>query len=275
KAHRVSASRFFWSRPVIAGFNDGVPGYGAAGVLEDLTRRPPAIIALQQVDWLGDVDSPAHYFTTPPLLGPWLRDNYAAGGGSGGLRSVDPAGDPVSGSREGMRSRTFVTALVGLVALGAVLRAMFPAADPPWRTSVGVVWHDEGPWVHNARNKALFGVWSLDKWNPMYIAPVFTGLEYLSFEAFGVGVRQARVVPAATGIVSVLLLSLGIGRLAGRHAALAAAALLATNYVYAMWNRAALMEGPMSAFMRVAGYCAVRAGTSPPRCVCAGLPGVG
>ena len=169
----------------------------------------------------------------------------------------------MSGSPGEMRRATYVTALVAVLALGAALRTIFPAADPPWRTSAGVIWHDEGPWVHNARNKVLFGAWSLDQWNPMYIAPVFTGLEYLSFEAFGVGVRQARVVPALTGIVSVLLLALGIGRLGGRHAALAAAALLATDYVYVMWNRAALMEGPMAAFMVIAWYGTVRAQAAP------------
>jgi hypothetical protein len=85
KAERASASRFFWSRPVIAGFNEGVPGYGAAGVLADLQRTPPAIVALQQVDWLGDVDNSAHYFTTHPLLGPWLRANYVPSGGPAGF----------------------------------------------------------------------------------------------------------------------------------------------------------------------------------------------
>lgn len=76
KADRVSASRFFWSRPVIAGFGEGKPGYGAAGVLADLQRKAPKLIALQQVDWLGDVDNSSHYFTTHPLLGPWLSANY-------------------------------------------------------------------------------------------------------------------------------------------------------------------------------------------------------
>src|SRR5690606_32485510 len=34
---------------------------------------------------------------------------------------------------------------------------------------------------------------------------------------------------------------------------------LATNYVYVMWNRAALMEGPMTAFIVAAWYCHTRA----------------
>ena len=38
-----------------------------------------------------------------------------------------------------------------------------------------------------------------DAWNPMYIAPVFTGLEYVSFATFGVGVWQARLVSEVTG----------------------------------------------------------------------------
>ena len=66
----------------------------------------------------------------------------------------------------------------------------------------------------------------------MYIAPVFTALEYGSFELFGVGVRQARLVSQVSGVLSVWLLALGIARLAGRRSGLIAAALLATNYVY-------------------------------------------
>ncbi len=85
KADRVSASRFFWSRPVIAGFNDGVEGYGAAGLLSDLERQAPTVIALQQVDWLDDVDNSSHYFTTHPQLGPWLRASYTPDPGPEGF----------------------------------------------------------------------------------------------------------------------------------------------------------------------------------------------
>jgi 4-amino-4-deoxy-L-arabinose transferase-like glycosyltransferase len=152
---------------------------------------------------------------------------------------------------------------LGIVLLvAALVRGLFPAADPPWQATVGIVWHDEGAWVHNARNRALFGAWSLDAWNPMFIAPVFTALEYASFAAFGTGVRQARLVPEVLGFLSVLLLGLGLARVAGRRAGLIGAALLATNYVYVMWNRAALMEGPMTAFMVASWYCYARTAAS-------------
>ena len=75
-AKRPSASRFFWSRPVIAGFNAGKPGYGPMGVLADLERTRPAVVALQVQDWAPDVDDSAHYFLNHPALGPWLREHY-------------------------------------------------------------------------------------------------------------------------------------------------------------------------------------------------------
>ena len=125
----------------------------------------------------------------------------------------------------------FAASLALVIVLAALLRGVFPYADPPWTTTVGIVWHDEGAWVHNARNKALFGRWSEDAWNPLYIAPVFTYLEYVSFAMFGVGVWQARLLSELAGIASVVLLACGVRRIAGRDAGLIAGALLATNYV--------------------------------------------
>jgi 4-amino-4-deoxy-L-arabinose transferase-like glycosyltransferase len=162
-----------------------------------------------------------------------------------------------------MTSRRFAAALTGIALVAIVLRGLFPTADPPWRTTVGVVWHDEGAWVHNARNKALFGAWRLDEWNPIFIAPVFTGLEYLSFAAFGVGVRQARLVSELAGLASIILLALGVRRIGGDRAGLIAAALLATNYVYVMYDRAAIMEALMAAFIVASWYCATRAVRQP------------
>jgi 4-amino-4-deoxy-L-arabinose transferase-like glycosyltransferase len=157
----------------------------------------------------------------------------------------------------------FAACLVLILIVAALLRGLFPSADPPWRSTVGVVWHDEGAWVHNARNKALFGAWRQDEWNPVFIAPVFTALEYVSFAALGVGVRQARLVSEVAGVLSVVLLALGVRRVAGDRAGLIAGALLATNYVYVMYNRAAIMEAPMAAFIVASWYCSTRAERAP------------
>lgn len=168
----------------------------------------------------------------------------------------------------------FAASLVLILLGAALLRGLFPTADPPWRTPVGpvgIVWHDEGAWVHNARNKALFGQWRLDEWNPVFVAPVFTGLEYLSFTSFGVGLWQARLVSAAAGFASVWLLALGVRRVSGNLAAAIAGVLLATNYVYVMYNRAAIMEALMASFIVASWYCTTRAPRRPAWGAVAGL----
>ncbi len=162
-----------------------------------------------------------------------------------------------------MTARRFAIALGLVVMLAAVLRGVYPTADPPWRSPVGVVWHDEGAWTHNARNKALWGTWVTDNWNPLYVAPVFTGLEYAAFRTFGVGLWQARSVSMAAGVISVWLLGLAVARMGGRTAGLIAAGLLATNYVWVVYSRAALMEATMIAFMVASFHAAVRTQDRP------------
>jgi 4-amino-4-deoxy-L-arabinose transferase-like glycosyltransferase len=154
-----------------------------------------------------------------------------------------------------MSRRAFLLALLLVFAAAALMRTLWLRADPPAQSPIGIVWHDEGAWVHNARNQALWGVWRTDNWNPVFIAPVFTALEYGAFATWGVGTWQARTVPVVSGLAAVACLVLGLGALAGRRAAAIGALLLATNYVFVMWNRAALMESTMTAFM-VAAWAA-------------------
>jgi 4-amino-4-deoxy-L-arabinose transferase-like glycosyltransferase len=145
--------------------------------------------------------------------------------------------------------RSFVAGLFIILAAAATLRCLWLTADPPTVLRVGIVWHDEGAWVHNARNRVLWGEWRTDAWNPMFVAPVFTGLEYMAFRSFGVGTWQARSVPVASGLLAVALLAAGLSAVGGRRVALIGACLLATNFVFVMWNRAALMESTMTAFI--------------------------
>jgi hypothetical protein len=75
-ADRESASRFFWSRPVIVDFNGTEPGYGVEGLREDLEQKPPAIVALQVRDWAPDVQNSAAFFLGTPRLASWLQQGY-------------------------------------------------------------------------------------------------------------------------------------------------------------------------------------------------------
>lgn len=72
-APRQSASRFFWSQPVVVEFGQGLPGYGSAGLLQDLQRTTPALVALQK-RW-GDPGPNAFFLNHPPLRA-WLDAGY-------------------------------------------------------------------------------------------------------------------------------------------------------------------------------------------------------
>jgi hypothetical protein len=71
KSHRASASRFFWSMPVIREFDAGRRGYGSEGLLADLNRDPPAVVALQKEEWR----SRDFFFEKDSLRG-WLEGGY-------------------------------------------------------------------------------------------------------------------------------------------------------------------------------------------------------
>jgi hypothetical protein len=74
-ADRRSASRFFWSRPVIVQFNSGNPAYGVNGLRTELEQRRPAYVILQQRDW-PDVQNSAAFFLSQPVLADWLHAQY-------------------------------------------------------------------------------------------------------------------------------------------------------------------------------------------------------
>jgi hypothetical protein len=85
EANRASASRFFWSRPVIVGFNAGRPGYGVEGLLSELHLNRPAVIALQRRDWAPDVADSAAFFMSTPSLAGWLQAYYVRALGPDGF----------------------------------------------------------------------------------------------------------------------------------------------------------------------------------------------
>jgi hypothetical protein len=74
--------------------------------------------------------------------------------------------------------------------LGLALRTAFAAADPPRESPVSLACHDGAAWLQTRGNRALWQ--ATDRWNPVFLASVFTGLEGAVFEPFGVGLRQLR-----------------------------------------------------------------------------------
>jgi 4-amino-4-deoxy-L-arabinose transferase-like glycosyltransferase len=161
------------------------------------------------------------------------------------------------------RHLTFVTVLLLAFAVALGLRMAFQPADPPTHATVGITWHDEGVWAHNARNRVLFGAWRLDGWNPMYVSPVFTGLEWATFASLGVGLHQARLPSILLSALSVLALAWGVRAVGSRLSAMLAASFVATNYVYVMYGRVALLEATMVSLIVASWGCYAAARKRP------------
>jgi hypothetical protein len=80
QAGRSSASRFFWSRPVIVGFEEGRPGFGASGLLDECRRVRPSLVVLQRRDWDPDTVDSATFFMSQAALKTWLEANHVPAG---------------------------------------------------------------------------------------------------------------------------------------------------------------------------------------------------
>lgn len=75
-ADRRSASRFHWSQPILVEFAADRPGYGSKGLLADLERSAPALVALQRDSWGPNGQHSSEFFHATPALDAWLSANY-------------------------------------------------------------------------------------------------------------------------------------------------------------------------------------------------------
>ena len=93
----------------------------------------------------------------------------------------------------------FIIAVFGLM---WAIRLLFLNSDPQGE----MVRHDIGYWARNAKNAVLFGRcrWTIDDFNPMFGASLFTYLVYLSFKIFGVGLWQANFISAISGCLTLI-----------------------------------------------------------------------
>ena len=76
KSGRPSASRFFWSRPVVIEFSADHAGYGVNGLLGELSRNRPSLVILQKRDWGPAESNSEAFFLTNPSLSDWLARGY-------------------------------------------------------------------------------------------------------------------------------------------------------------------------------------------------------
>ena len=115
--------------------------------------------------------------------------------------------------------------------------------DPPIHlSSSGGLFGDETALAHNARNKALFGKWITDEWNPLIYNPILTLFEYVSFLIAGVGLIQLRSVNIIAVLIGFYLLFIALKQSSGPRIAFLSIILLGINYIFLMYNRLGLND---------------------------------
>ncbi|MDD5163574.1 MAG: glycosyltransferase family 39 protein [Candidatus ainarchaeum sp.] len=113
---------------------------------------------------------------------------------------------------------------------------------------------DEGYWIHNAKNLALFGQFSLDDWNPFILSPLSTVLFFLSFKAFGVGFFAMRFVQALFSCLILLLMFFFVKKYSNIKTALISVVLAGTSITFLAFNRLGLLETGQLFFLLLLVY---------------------
>ncbi len=140
-------------------------------------------------------------------------------------------------------------ALLGLLAVAAVLRVSHLTADPPSGFAPGSLaeYTDEGFKTYHARNRVLFGTWlASPEDNYRYWlrrSPLAVGLHAAWFAARGrVDIRSARELHVALGLLTLGLWGLAVWRELGPRTALVSTALLASSSVATVYGRMVFLE---------------------------------
>lgn len=146
-----------------------------------------------------------------------------------------------------------------LIGLCVFLRAAWLQSDAYHRLSwSSALLTDEGFYVHNARNVALFGHARTDEFNNELIMPLLHLAQVAVFKTFGVGVVQARLISVVCSLAALALLIDAARLLAGWPAAFVVLLFYGLDHANLLYNRLALMDTPGALFLAGGIYGWVR-----------------
>ena len=145
------------------------------------------------------------------------------------------------------------TILISVFLLSVLVRVLNLGLDPSILLDSGQV-GDEGYWVYNARNLALFGKTADDDfYHDFAAAPVFSLFSLISFTLLGVGFWQARLVSALAGATTVFF-AYKLALPFGRKVAILAVVFVSFNTLLLLHNRLAVGESLSYAFLTASFY---------------------
>lgn len=129
-----------------------------------------------------------------------------------------------------------------IILTGTFLRFDGLDKDPPESMELHFIC-DEGWWVHNARNQALFNEWVLDDFNQSLLAsPTFCWSVFQTYQLFGVSLASSRFTSAFSGILCVLVFYLIMRKKTDHPIPLITSAFLSIGFGFVTLNRLALID---------------------------------
>jgi predicted membrane-bound mannosyltransferase len=128
-----------------------------------------------------------------------------------------------------------------VVALGAGLRFLRLDADPHYYDWIGYI-TDEGRWIDQARELALFGSSDVRPSLHVLVGPLFQAVSYGVFRVFDVSISSSRLISAVSGSVLLAAFWLGVRRLASAPMLLVPMVMLAFAEDLILLSRIAIPE---------------------------------
>ena len=162
-----------------------------------------------------------------------------------------------------------------VVILSGIIRLLYLDMDPPQFMGLHFIC-DEGWWIHNARNKMLFGQWIMDEFNQSLLAsPIFCMGTYLFYKFLGVGIASSRIFPALCGFFSILILNVLLkqNRFPEKSRILAII-LLGLGFAFTAFNRIAFVDSTAFLFIVITWWLLSTHSKSIPGVILAGITGM-
>jgi len=119
---------------------------------------------------------------------------------------------------------------------------------------------DEGFYMHDARNRVLFGHARTDQFSNALIMPVLDAVQTGVFHLFGVSVVSARAISVALGLLTLPVFFDAMRRAFGLRPAVLGLLLLGLDHVSLLYSRLALMDTPAAFVLVCAFWLWVRSG---------------
>ncbi|MEO8511189.1 MAG: hypothetical protein ABI534_08100 [Chloroflexota bacterium] len=169
-----------------------------------------------------------------------------------------------------LRARDLLPIAIPVLATATLLALRIAADPPPGLTVSRSPFTDEGWDVLNARNFVVLGAWAPDDWALHSVNLPFSLASAVSFELFGPGLIQARLISVAATIFTVGLIAWWTHDRWGPVAALVAGLAFGSATLVLGYGGTALLE-PLVTLLVVAGFAALTSGRASTSALLAGV----